>query len=605
MTQEYMIHLSIFYLNLRGIVDADSDLSFGPAGNRRVVTGNRTRDIQLDITISGVAANLFQELVVEDSETNLRVETILSVLPGDVKSATNSNRLIENSAHFGELEEGNSFNSGSRFYAKYPGLYGNNVGISIVDAGTTDFNANAKYFNEGASTDYLFSDVFDTAPTHSVFASNHDVEDDEVHVVIFDVSGEITGNVGTILETFGYLSKAANATTIDGAPNYYREVVNSQSRYVWIARDFNNDGTDIRYPEVSDDTHGFGDRLTSATTGGSFDVLEDNAGSGSVLRVVLANATAGVSDTNTVDVTNGGNDDRTGGWELFADPEAQADVSIFLAGLAGGAVAEDATSLAAKKNVIDEAERRKDIVAVVSPSFEASVTAPTATKIIDYFNDYNSSSYGVFTSGWKYQYDRYNDLFFWMPLDADVAGLMARTDATNAPWFSPAGLNRGQIRDVVRLSFNPNQADRDDLYQGRVNPIVTFPGEGTVLYGDKTALSRPSAFDRINVRRLFIVLEKAIATAARFQLFELNDEFTRAAFVAAVEPFLRDVQAQRGIDEFRVIADTTVNTPEVISGNEFRANIFIRPTYSINFITLNFVAVRGGVQFDEIAGIVA
>ena len=468
----------------------------------------------------------------------------------------------------------------------------------------SDFANSAKYFNIGASDEYLFSDIFDTAPLTSVFASNHSVTEDEVHIVIFDINGEITGNVGTILETFGYLSKASNATTIDGAPNYYREVVNSQSRYVWIARDFsNNNGSDIRYPQIDEGAHSFGDRLTNATIGGRFDILQDNIVD-TVLRVELANATAGVDSDNTVDVTNGGSN-RTGGWDLFADPEAQADVSIFIAGLAGGQVSETDTEEAAKKNIIDEAERRKDIVAVVSPSFDASVTAPTASDIVDYFNTYSSSSYGVFTSGWKYQYDRYNDLFFWMPLDADVAGLMARTDATNAPWFSPAGLNRGQIRDVVRLSFNPNQADRDDLYQGRVNPIVTFPGEGTVLYGDKTSLTRPSAFDRINVRRLFIILEKAIATAARFQLFELNDEFTRAAFVAAVEPFLRDVQAQRGIDEFRVVADETVNTPEVISGNEFRANIFIRPTFSINFITLNFVAVRGGVQFDEIAGIVA
>jgi phage tail sheath protein FI len=213
-----------------------------------------------------------------------------------------------------------------------------------------------------------------------------------------------------------------------------------------------------------------------------------------------------------------------------------------------------------------------------------------------------SSSYAVVDSGWKYQYDKYNDVFRWVPLNADIAGLCARTDQTNDPWFSPAGFNRGNIKNVVKLAFNPDKADRDDLYKIGVNPVVNFPGQGTILYGDKTLLSKPSAFDRINVRRLFIVLEKAIATASKFSLFELNDEFTRAQFIGLVEPYLRDVQGRRGIIDFKVVCDETNNTPQVIDSNSFVGDIYIKPARSINFIQLNFVAVRTGVEFSEIVG---
>ena len=214
----------------------------------------------------------------------------------------------------------------------------------------------------------------------------------------------------------------------------------------------------------------------------------------------------------------------------------------------------------------------------------------------------SSSSYAVIDSGYKYQYDKYNDVYRHVPLNGDIAGLCARTDNVADPWYSPGGFNRGQIRGAVKLAFNPNQTQRDELYKARVNPVVTFPGQGTVLFGDKTAQAKPSAFDRINVRRLFIVLEKAIATAAKFQLFEFNDEFTRAGFRNLVEPFLRDVQGRRGITDFAVVCDDTNNTGEVIDRNEFRADIFIKPARSINFITLNFVATRTGVAFSEVAG---
>jgi phage tail sheath protein FI len=249
------------------------------------------------------------------------------------------------------------------------------------------------------------------------------------------------------------------------------------------------------------------------------------------------------------------------------------------------------------------AANRKDCVAFVSPA-QANVVGALASAdaVVDYRNALTSTSYGVMDSGWKYQYDKYNDVYRWIPLNADVAGLCVRTDLQRDPWFSPAGLNRGQILNLVKLAFNPTQTDRDTLYKGGVNPVVSFPGEGTVLFGDKTLQGRPSAFDRINVRRLFIVLEKAISVAARSSLFEFNDEFTRAQFVALVEPFLREVQGRRGIYDYRVVCDDTNNTPAVIDRNEFIGDIYIKPARSVNFIQLNFVAVRSGVAFDEIVG---
>jgi phage tail sheath protein FI len=256
--------------------------------------------------------------------------------------------------------------------------------------------------------------------------------------------------------------------------------------------------------------------------------------------------------------------------------------------------------------LIDLCEARKDCVAFISPRREdvvgVSTGAAQTTNVVGFFNNLNSSSYVVFDSGYKYMYDKYNDVYRFVPLNGDIAGLAANTDNVAEPWFSPAGYNRGQVRGAVKLAYNPTKAQRDILYPARVNPCVTFPGQGTVLFGDKTGLSRPSAFDRINVRRLFIVLEKAIATAAKYQLFEFNDEFTRAQFKNLVEPFLRDVQGRRGITDFSVVCDDTNNTGEVIDRNEFVCDIYIKPARSINFITLNFIAVRTGVSFSEIGG---
>jgi phage tail sheath protein FI len=263
-----------------------------------------------------------------------------------------------------------------------------------------------------------------------------------------------------------------------------------------------------------------------------------------------------------------------------------------------------ATNTATVPNyLIGIAESRKDCMVFVSPKYADVVNNATpATSIVSTAGALTKSSFAVMDSGWKYQYDKYNDVYRWVPLNGDIAGLCVRTDLERDPWFSPAGLQRGVIKNVIKLAWSPAKADRDTLYKAGVNPVVSFPGEGTILYGDKTLQNRPSAFDRINVRRLFIVLEKSIARAARSSLFEFNDEFTRAAFVNLVEPFLRDIKGRRGIYDYKVICDTTNNTPEVIDQNNFVGDIYIKPARSINFIQLNFVAVRTGVSFEEIVG---
>ncbi len=288
-------------------------------------------------------------------------------------------------------------------------------------------------------------------------------------------------------------------------------------------------------------------------------------------------------------------------YDLFASTD-DVDVALVMTGKSRGGTNGEQIANYLVDNI---AEVRKDCIVLASPEKADVVNnnnLDEASDTVTFRNSLRSSSYLVIDSGYKYQYDKYNDVFRYVPLNGDIAGLCVRTDATRDPWFSPAGFNRGQIKNLVKLAYNPDKADRDLLYKNGINPVATFPGQGTVLFGDKTALSKPSAFDRINVRRLFIVLEKAIATAAKFSLFEFNDEFTRAQFVSLVEPFLRDVQGRRGIYDYRVVCDNTNNTGEVVDRNEFVGDIYIKPAKSINFIQLNFVAVRTGVAFDEIVG---
>jgi len=428
---------------------------------------------------------------------------------------------------------------------------------------------------------WRFYDLFDGAPGTSQWSTdNGRGSGDELHVAIYDTTGDITGfDVDTngnrqnaVLETFANMSKNPIAKTAQGSSNYYPDVIYRQSEYIyWM--DHTSAGSN------------WGTDTTSAYT--------------AVNAPVVDSLTGGTDDYA---VTAG---ELEIAYDKFADTES-LDINLVLGG-PSSAVADTKTGQDTHVTMITAlVESRRDCVGFVSPFRSATVNVTSnvtqASNVIDAFDLCPSSSYMVFDSGYKYMYDKYNDVFRFVPLNGDIAGLCAYTDGVADSWFSPAGYNRGNIRGAIKLSFNPTKAERDRLYRARVNPVVDFPGQGVVLFGDKTALSKPSAFDRINVRRLFLVLEKAISTAAKFQLFEFNDEFTRAQFRNLVEPFLRDVQGRRGLTDFRVICDATNNTGEVIDRNEFIGDIFIKPNRSINFITLNFIAVRTGVSFSEVGG---
>lgn len=449
----------------------------------------------------------------------------------------------------------NAFSTGAgtvgEFAAKYPGALGNSLLVSIC--GSVGFST------------WAYKDNFNTAPSTSTYATNVAGSSDEVHVIVIDEDGLWTGTPGTVLEKYAYLSKASDAKTSNGSTNYYKNVVNTDSNYIyWM------------------------DHPTEGSNWGTTAAAKTFA---NLTAPIIRSLSGGVDDLAATDAN------VMNAWALFAD-DATYDISLIPLGAA--------TSTVANYVISNICNVRLDCVAFVSPQNTSTgevITGygSTATTAIKAYRDaLPSTSYAVMDSGYKYQYDRYNDVYRFVPLNGDVAGLCARTDNTNDPWFSPGGLNRGQIKNVVKLAINPTKADRDVLYAAGVNPVVTFPGEGTVLFGDKTLLAKPSAFDRINVRRLFIVMEKAIATAAKFQLFEFNDGFTQAQFRNLVEPFLRNVQGRRGITDFRVVCDGTNNTGEVIDSNNFVADIYVKPNRSINYITLNFIAARSSISFTEI-----
>jgi hypothetical protein len=411
---------------------------------------------------------------------------------------------------------------------------------------------------------WRYYDLVAGAPGTSSYVSDRGGSNDELHIVVTDNDGDITGKVGEVLEVYDSVSKASDGKTPQGDDNYYPNVVYNKSEYIyWM------------------------DHISSGSNWGA-------GGTGTTFTAVTelheANLSAGANGSTITTAQ------LKSAYELMQDAETM-DVNLLIAGKG------DATHV---DNLITIAEIRKDAVAFASPERSDVVNIANSTtqttNVKGFFDAVRSSSYVVFDSGYKYTYDKYNDVFRWVPLNGDTAGCAARTDLTHDSWFSPAGFSRGVIRGAVKLAYNPNKTERDILYRARVNPVTTFPGQGTVLFGDKTGLSTPSAFDRINVRRLFITLEKAISTASKFQLFEFNDEFTRAQFRNMIEPFLRDVQGRRGVTDFIVVCDETNNPGDVVDRNEFRADIYVKPNRSINFITLQFVATRTGVAFEEVVG---
>jgi len=387
-----------------------------------------------------------------------------------------------------------------------------------------------------------------------------------MHIIVVDEDGKFSNGVAnTVLEKFSFVSKASDAKFGDGSTNYYVNVLNDRSRYVWWTSHVPGNSS-----------------WGSSAAGTTFDAANGQRNPFYASLSGGADGTIGASQITTA-------------YDYFANP-ASVDISLIVSGPGNSTVATHLIS-----NI---AEVRKDCMVFLSPTKTSVVdnAGSESSSVIAYRDTLTSTSYAVIDSGYKYQFDKYNDLYRWIPLNGDIAGTCARTDLERDPWFSPGGFNRGQIKNVIKLAWNPTKTERDDMYVKGINPVVTFQGEGTVLFGDKTMLSRPSVFDRINVRRLFIVLEKSIARAARSSLFEFNDQFTRAQFVNLVEPYLRDVQGRRGITDFRVVCDESNNTGEVIDRNEFVGDIYIKPARSVNFIQLNFVAVRTGVSFEEVVG---
>ena len=434
------------------------------------------------------------------------------------------------------------------------------------------WNRASNFSSNTINRKWEFYNTVPTAPGTSRYLSDRGLTTvDEVSVVVVDEDGKFSGTPGSILEVYENLSRATDAIGEDGTTAFYKTVINDNSRYVWATND-RSEAVTATATSLTNSTTSL--PYSKSFVGGRDGVTESNAS-------VAALASA---------------------YDLFSDASS-VDVSLLMTGKSIGA--SNGAQLA--NYLIDNiAEVRKDCVVFVSPEkadvVGAGAEGSQASNIVTFRQSVRNSSYAFIDSGYKYQYDRYNDVYRYVPLNGDIAGLTARSDDLRDPWFSPAGYNRGQIKNLVKLAYSPSKTDRDLLYKNDVNPVITQPGQGTVLFGDKTALGRPSAFDRINVRRLFIVLEKTIATAANQMLFEFNDEFTRAQFLNLIEPFLRDVQGRRGITDFRVVCDETNNTPEVVDTNRFVGDIYIKPAKSINFIQLNFVAVRSGVEFNEVVG---
>ena len=477
-------------------------------------------------------------------------------------NTTNTNVVVNNKQSF-EYSYLNNLSNGNQlgaFIGRYAGALGNSIAVSTIDAG-----AGAAAFATWNVNNIGVSTLFNGLPGTSVAANTAGASNDEIHIVVVDAGGLFTGTKGAVLETFQYLSKAYDGTDTNGNSNYYKNYIFNNSQYIYAVDpvDYNN---------------------TVATWG-----------------KIMANTAFATSTTPQTVTLSGGADDTPvdantiTAMSKFASTE-DTDISFILTGN---------SSITVQQTAIDTAIGRKDCLAFVSPPSSAVINqnGSEASNIQTWNTSLNrSTSYAVADSGWKYMFDKYNNVYRYVPLNGDIAGLCVNTDSVRDPWWSPAGFNRGNIKNAVRLAWNPNKTYRDQLYVLGINPVVSFPGQGIVLFGDKTLQSKPSAFDRINVRRLFIVLEKAIAKASQYALFEFNDSFTQAQFVALVTPYLRDVQGRRGITDFKVVCDSTNNTPQVVDSNQFVGDIYIKPARSINFIQLNFVAVRTGVAFTEVVG---
>ena len=484
--------------------------------------------------------------------------------------------LVKNDANFDTLL-GNLDSDKQVFVAKYPGALGNSLKMSICVPSGRD-SGGTFVLTDSSFSDWAYNDYFDGSPSTSDFAAAKAAKNDEIHIVVIDEDGLITGTKNTVLETFPFLSVGTNAKLADGTTNYVVDVINKKSSYIKMVG-FGTTGS------IFDSAAG--------TTIDSGDNFWSSVVSDSIITFSLDSGNNGGALTNGNYLTSNA---------LFADKDTITVDFLIAPGLTN-----DSDHVTVVNDLISVATARKDCVVVTSPNRDAVVNNAAADIVADTLSTmfgYTNSSYLFADNNYLKVYDKYNDKYRYIPAASSTAGLMAATDANAAPWFSPAGSRRGAYLGITSLAYTPSKAQRDTLYKASVNPIANIPGQGVLLFGDKTGLLRPSAFDRINVRRLFLTIERAIALAARNVLFEFNDEFTRAEFVNIIEPFLREIQGRRGITDFRVVCDETNNTPAVVDRNEFIASIFIKPARSINYVTLNFVAVRTGVDFEEVVGTV-
>ena len=495
---------------------------------------------------------------------NLKIVRAVGSTSNNATSSANVQILNASSFEDSLLNQNNSDAYGP-FIARYPGSLGNSIKVEIFDS------SNSTLFNA-----WTYKNYFQSAPTTSSYATKANGLNDEFHIVVIDAGAKITGIANTVLETFGFVSKAYDAT-LNGTTNYYKQVVFEQSKYIYATDPADYANTSSTWGQNA--------------YGTTFARIDASTYPGGNLAKTLSKGVDAAPSIGNLETA----------YDQFKNKDS-IDVSLVLTGDASTTLQNYIISNIANPDPLTDA--RRDCVVFVSPPSSAVVnkSGQETTLISAWVSSLTQSSYVFADSGWKYQYDKYNNVYRWIPLNGDIAGLCVSTDTARDPWFSPAGFNRGAIKNAIKLAWNPSKSDRDTIYATGVNPVVSFPGQGIILYGDKTLQNKPSAFDRINVRRLFIALERAISTAAKYSLFELNDEFTRAQFVSLVTPFLRDVQGRRGITDFKVVCDSTNNTSQVIDSNRFVGDIYIKPSRSINFIQLNFVAVATGVDFTTIVG---
>jgi hypothetical protein len=493
-------------------------------------------------------------------------------------AAPSSATIIKNLDDFNSQKSTLEASTSINFIGKWAGDAANSLKVSIC--GAVD-SSGASAHPLGWDT-WAYSGNFDTPPGTSPFASDLGGSFDEVHVAVIDEDGTFSGTKGTVLETFEYVSLASDAKTTDGTTNFIRDVINNKSNYVWAV----------------------GEGAQFEANGSNTAALNTNFRDSA--QVPFVNTSSRVVDFALGSGANSGAltpTEYSTGFDLFDDANTITVDFLIAPGMSG--IVDQTNIVNYLTGIVAAADGRKDAVVVTSPHRSGIVNAtPTnaVTAAKDLSKALTKSSYVIMDNNYLKVYDKYNDQYVFLPAAASTAGLMAGTDAAAGPWYSPAGQRRGLYYGVTGLAYNATRSQRDDLYKDGINPIVNLPGQGVMLYGDKTLEARPTAFNRINVRRLFLVLERAIKNAARNVLFEFNDEFTRAEFVNIVEPFLREIQGQRGITDFRVVCDETNNTAAVIDANRFVASIFVKPARSINYITLNFVAVRTGVEFEEVVG---